>query len=385
MTYLEVARKIAPLIEAEADAAEERRDVSPEVIDALRVGGLFWMLVPAEFGGGDLDIASFIEAVEELGRADGSTGWVLMATAVNNRNFSLYMDGRDRLFGDGSCPIIAGTATPRGKAVAVDGGYIISSTDIPFGSGIRYATHVSATLPIFEKDGVQRRTSTGSPEFRTCLVPSDQIRIKGNWNVSGLVGTGSFDYDVPEQFVPDDFTMLYSGFWGPGSRTEGVILDRTAIGTAGHSGLALGLIRRSLQELANIVAGKKRMGYSTSVDKDPHFLAEFALHEASYQAARSFALHTFRSAEQSAKTRGFVSADLNVRLKQVNTYVHMVGAKVTSFAQLWGGTQAVRNPSALGRAVRDMGIAKTHLFVDPNTMVAAAPTLLESWRSSGRD
>ena len=39
------------------------------------------------------------------------------------------------------------------------------------------------------------------------FVPRDRVEFAGNWDVMGLVGTGSFDYVVPEQVVGAGFTF----------------------------------------------------------------------------------------------------------------------------------------------------------------------------------
>lgn len=40
------------------------------------------------------------------------------------------------------------------------------------------------------------------PEMLVAVMPRDQITFTDNWNVTGLKGTGSFDYNVEDTFVP---------------------------------------------------------------------------------------------------------------------------------------------------------------------------------------
>ena len=98
--YLARAKAIAPLIEAEAETAEAQTDVTDAVGEALREQGLFWMFVPRHYGGGQTDLVTATKVLEEISRADGSTGWVLMATSIGTRNSSFFLpkEGADELF-----------------------------------------------------------------------------------------------------------------------------------------------------------------------------------------------------------------------------------------------------------------------------------------------
>ena len=48
-------------------------------------------------------------------------------------------------------------------------------------------------------DGAPRMITPERPAIRVFFVPRDRVEFRGNWDVMGLVGTGSFDYVVPEQ------------------------------------------------------------------------------------------------------------------------------------------------------------------------------------------
>ena len=76
-TLLESARKLAPLIRANADDIEANRELPREVFEALADAGLFMMAVPRALGGLELDLPLQVRIVEEIGRADASTAWAL--------------------------------------------------------------------------------------------------------------------------------------------------------------------------------------------------------------------------------------------------------------------------------------------------------------------
>src|SRR5438270_10716611 len=75
--YLARARALRPLIAAAADAAERRRELTPEVVDALIENGIFRMLLPKSLGGAELDPLTYTAVLEEMAQGDGSTAWCL--------------------------------------------------------------------------------------------------------------------------------------------------------------------------------------------------------------------------------------------------------------------------------------------------------------------
>ena len=142
------------------------------------------------------------------------------------------------------------------------------------GPGIKHATHIH-TLGIVEE--------TGEPRIR--VVPVERATLIENWDVLGLRGTGSIDYTIDEVFVPES----YSHFALTDTpRTCGSLYHVGIIGFAEicHSGWALGVGRRMLDELALLVQAKQgRPG----TQADNVVLDEgIAKAEATYRSARAF-------------------------------------------------------------------------------------------------
>ena len=69
------ARALRPLIIAHAARIEQEREIVPEVLSALHDAQLFRMLIPKSCDGWEAEPATFMQAIEELAKADGSTAW----------------------------------------------------------------------------------------------------------------------------------------------------------------------------------------------------------------------------------------------------------------------------------------------------------------------
>lgn len=376
------ARDLEPTVRDAAEETERTGTLPASLVTLLRDSGLFAVLVPQEVGGEGADLLTAMEAIEIVSRADGSTGWSLMANCTATALTAAHCGDRavEAIFGasDGRA-ILAGMLAPGGTSIVVDGGYRMSG-EYRFGSGSGHADWLGAgTLVIV--NGKPRKLASGAAEVRVVVVPRDAVVFRGNWDVFGLNGTGSFDYAVPEQFVDDDFSYELTRLQ-PRRGARLFEIGVFGFSSLGHAAVALGITARALAEIARLAPGKKRLGYRDGVGNHPIFLHEFAHHEAMYQAARAYTYDVFGKAQSLLDDGGELSDELRQRFRQALTYVHRVGSEVVEWCYRWAGTDALRNPHPLGRCMRDMHGATQHLFVDPLSYVDAAPSLVASWRGT---
>jgi alkylation response protein AidB-like acyl-CoA dehydrogenase len=377
--YLERACSLADLIDSQAEASDQGGTMTPPVVNALREAELFWLLVPKEAGGPEVDIITALDVWEEVSRADASAGWSLMANAAATAIAAAYCSDEavEVMFGSGKRPIMAGMLGPGGTVVEIDGGYR-GSGKYKFGSGCRHADWFGAGMFVMD-DNVQCKLPTGEPAVRVCFLPRDQVQLASNWDVFGLRGTGSIDYEVDDKFVPHGFSLERTA---TKALRGGPIYDLgiAGFGAAGHTSVALGLMKRALQEVAKVAFGRKRPAYATVLGEHPVFRHEFAVHEASYQAARAFTYQVYAEAQDTVISGKPLSLAQRQRFRQNMIYVHNVAADVVRFCYVSGGSDALRNPSPLGRCMRDMFAATQHVFVDTINLVDAAVPILQQWR-----
>lgn len=368
---LTAACAIGPAIRAQADATEQLGTLPAAVVDMLDEANLFWLLVPTELGGHGADVIETLRVIEEVSRHDGSTGWSLMANACITGFFAGHCADAalETMYRPGARTILAGMFGPVGHAEPTRGGFIVRGR-YSFGSGSSHATAIGG--------GALLHDENGAPLELIFLVPSDQVTFLGNWDVVGLVGTGSFDYEVEEQFVGSDFVVRRAG----GNPRRGQATQRLGlqiIGSAGHAGVALGIAKRAVEELAKVVmSGKRRPGVVPVVEQQ-HFLHEFARQEAALAAARAFCFEAFSTALDTVTASEPYRELEYQRIRQATTYVTSVAHEVVEFAYHWGGSTGLRHPHPLGRCMRDMHGATQHIYVDTTTMVNAAPTILASY------
>jgi alkylation response protein AidB-like acyl-CoA dehydrogenase len=373
---LETARSLAPTVEAAAPDIERLGHLTDAVGRAVLDAGLLHLLVPASLGGHEAGIVETIEVFEELARQDGSTGWSAMATAASTAFAAVYTSDAvaQELFGDGRRPVMAGQLSPRGQAVPVPGAdaYTVSGS-YRFGSGSDRATHLlGGCLALV--DGAPALRPNGAPEILAAVVPREQVALRGNWDVMGLAGTASVDYDIASTTV--DAGAVFSIF-SEEPRRGGAVhrLGVMTITAAGHAGFALGVARRALDEIAALAATKTRPGEPRPADQQA-FQVGFARAEAKVRAARSFVLESFAACEAAVAATGEQPDEVRQLARLATTWGTEVCAEAVTWAYHESGSDGLRVPGPVGRCFRDIHAATQHRVVSRPTLTDAAVTLL---------
>ena len=137
---LETARSLAPLIRQYADQIDEQRELPRPLFEALADAGLFHLMIPRSLGGGELDLPTYIQVIEELGKADASTAWCINQGGV----FATYSARLPRelasaIWFDTPRSVVGNTPVPDATAIPVEGGYRVTGR-LSFSTGCRHAS-----------------------------------------------------------------------------------------------------------------------------------------------------------------------------------------------------------------------------------------------------
>jgi alkylation response protein AidB-like acyl-CoA dehydrogenase len=376
-SLVDKAQALRPLIEREAARAEAETTTTQVVVDALAEAEIFWILVPRELGGAEVSIVDALGVFEELAYADGSTGWSTMANATSSAFAAIYTgdEAAKTMFGPNGRGIHAGMLGPVGTARATDDGFAVSGK-YQFGSGCAHATWFGAGTQEVDADGSPLNDDAGLPALRVVFLRPEQVVVRGNWDVLGLQGTGSYDYTVDDEFVEEEFSFpLLTASPRRGGPTYRIGLF--GIVASGHAGFALGVGARALDEILGIARTKQRMGQFSPVADEQLFQHEFALRDAAMRSARAYVMDVFGEAEAEAIAGGAPSLVLQQRMRQATTYATRVAADAARFAYTWAGTGALRG-GVLQRCFRDIHAGTQHIYVDNNTLTAYTQVLLST-------
>ncbi|WUH99972.1 acyl-CoA dehydrogenase family protein [Spirillospora sp. NBC_00431] len=355
-------RRLAPLLESEAPAAEAAGQVTGRAIDALREAGVLGMLAPQECGGLDLGPVDALRVFAELSRADGSAAWVVAASTITAKILHLLDAGTVKRFYADGIPIMAGQIAPFGTAVPVPGGYRISG-QWSYGSGILHADYVCTAAMVDDggdRDGDGDVGPDGAPRMIEFIVPIEVVKLGGNWDVLGLKGTGSVDYALDDVFVPDEHIMENFKTAEPKWGGRSALIGLTGWFTFAHTGWALGVGRRALDEIA--AHAKRPSGRGTRLADDGSFKEGYAIAEAKLRSAQAWAYDVWGDIERSVEAGRQPTTRQHTLARTASVHLHDVDVEVAAFAFQQGGGAALRS-GALQRAFRDVMAGGQHIQV----------------------
>jgi len=374
---LERASGLRDLVRAQAADSERARTLTPAVVEGMWDSGLMQAMNPAEADGIEPTLRDMIETWIEMAWQDGAFGWIGIANLPSSLAVAAYLPdkGFDEVFtAHGNRVTIGGQYFPNGQGHAVDGGYRLSGA-WSFGSGTGHAQFVAAGfLPM--DDGAMRWVAEGVPDIRVAIVPRSRITFTDGWHVQGLKGTGSYDYNVRDLFVPDHLTFPL--FTREPRRGSSVVfrMGYMPITAAGHAGWALGVARSMLDDVAELAASKVRMGHTSPLASRSSFQTGLTHHVAMWKAARLLVLDTFEAAEAVVAAGGELTPHMRADMRVAAVYATDASRECAQWAHLAAGTTAIREGSRLERAFRDLYTGTQHAFIGEKVAVDAAQVWL---------
>ncbi|WP_261566378.1 acyl-CoA dehydrogenase family protein [Frankia gtarii] len=201
-------RAILPELRARSAEIEECRRLPDDVVELLRGTGVFRMGFAGDLGGPGLTSTQQTRVLEVLATGNASAAWCAMV-GMDSGLFAEYLSPQAVRDMFPSLDLItAGMLAAAGRAERVPGGYRLSGR-WSFGSGVTHADWVTAGAHVCV-NGEKELSADGQPSWRVLMVRPDEVRLVGNWNSTGLAGSGSTDYEITDVFVPEEHTFSFA-------------------------------------------------------------------------------------------------------------------------------------------------------------------------------
>jgi alkylation response protein AidB-like acyl-CoA dehydrogenase len=369
------ATELRPLIQEHAQEGEDQRRVAEPVVEALQEAGLFHISIPKRWEGQGGNFRTFIEAVSEVARGDGGTGWAVALLNVCTWFGTLYSDqAQEDVFGQNpgarACGIFSfpggpfqpAKSTPE-KSEWVDDGLLVSG-EWPYASGSLHADWANLGVKIDENED-------GTPVQGLALIPMSDLSIRDTWYVAGMRASGSNTIVAEDVLIPKHRIQPFEdmagekyarewaeepNYWASFVPVAEIVLVAPQIGL-GRAAIDLTLEKGAKKGVSYTV-------YSQAKDSPAHQI-ELARAVSQIDAAHLLVARACADIDRAALNREHLDPLTRARVRMdtgeagrlcreaINRLLSVNGA--SSFAQV--------NP--LQRIWRDSEIASRHAFVMP--------------------
>lgn len=372
------ADSFAEEIAQRAAEIEANRFLPQDIAQRFAQAGLYRLCIPAEYGGQEAHPGVLVNTIERIARADGSAAWCVFIGATSGL-LSGFLDPAEAksIFGD-PLVITAGVFAPRGKAVHAreNGvpGYRVSGR-WQWGSGSRNASWISGGALIMGDDGKPEMAAEGIPQNRMMMFRAEDVLLHDTWDVSGLCGTGSTDFEVKDLFVP-------------ATRAVSLVSDKPLAAKPlycfptfgllgiGIAAVSLGLARGAIDTLVELAGGKTPQGSSKPLALRAKAHLDVSEAEALTRSARAFLMEAIEAAWEAAVESGRITVEHRRDIRLATTHAVRAAVRAVDLMYTLAGGSAVYRTSPLQRQFRDVHVATQHMMVSDATYELTGRLLL---------
>jgi alkylation response protein AidB-like acyl-CoA dehydrogenase len=355
---LDAARKLAPMIRSCADETDANRELPRPLFEALADAGMFHLAVPRVLGGAELDAPTYVEVIEELGKADASTAWAVNQGAI----YATYAARMPReaaraIWIDPPRAVVANTPAATARAVVVPGGYRVTGRQ-GFSTGCRHATWVAAHAQVVD-NGQVRLDAHGAPDPLYLFVPVAEAELLDTWKVRGMRGTGTHHFAVNDVFVPEWRTVLSVS--APLVATGPLYqIPRTLMFASGDAAVALGMARSCLTTFLDLAGAKTPRAMASLLRDQSMAQVTVGQAEAAIRTGRAFLFEAVREI-WTAAVQGAITLDQRANLRLATTHgIRLAAQAIDTVYNVAGATAAYEN-HLLQRHFQDIHVITQHL------------------------
>jgi alkylation response protein AidB-like acyl-CoA dehydrogenase len=359
LSLLDAARRLAPRIRACADEIEATRELPRPLFEALADAGLFHMVLPRSLGCTEIDLPTYIQVIEEIGKADASTAWVVNQGATFASYAARMPPALSRLIWiDTPRGVVSNTPSPTSQAVAVEGGYRVSGEQ-GFSTGCKHASWIAAHAQVIE-NGKPRQLPDGQPDARYLFIPVEEVELLDTWRVRGLRGTSTHHFAVRDVYVPEARTVLSAA--APLLETGPLYqFPRTLMFASGDAAAALEVARTAMTAFIELAGAKEPRAVQGLLRDQPMVQADVGLAEAKLRSGHALLTETVRDVWSGVCSSGTISLDQRAAMRLATTHAMRLAIEVVDAVYNAAGATAVYDGQPIQRAFQDIHVLSQHI------------------------
>lgn len=330
---------------------ERLRSVPKDIVERFQNIGIYRAFVPKEFGGDEKTPTQFLQAIEAISAADGSTGWVASFGMNPAYLAGLPLPTIEKIWADGPDIVFAGGAFPPQPVEKVKGGYRVNGR-WPWGSGCMGASLIGVSIKIEGK----------GPLPQMAVMPADKVIIdESTWQVHGMASSGSYDMVVDNVVVPEEWVFERGG--KPTLDSDFFRYPSLSISAQVLSVTALGVAREAIDMVIAMSVGQKTVTGAPKIGDRHYAQIEIAKAEAKIQSSRAFFYQTTEDVWQTIVEGNQPSKYQVSMLRLATTNLTRECAEATQVAYRLAGMSSTYYDNHLSRCYRDVNMPTQHALM----------------------
>ncbi len=357
---IERFEQIRPLLAEQSGRLDAERRLSDEAFAALSEAGFFRLLLPAQLGGCGLSPLDYMTVVEHAAALDGTIGWLVgNGGGMARAGGYLPFEAAREVFGKPSA-FVASSTGAIGKAVPAKSRYRITGR-WPFASGAPHATTFAALCEVDEGMG------PGNGRIVLAFLPREAVNLIDNWHVSGLRGTGSWDFEVEDAFLLAELVCDLQ----PVPTQPGIVyrLPGRSAFVWTVATVPLGIAKGAIDALVSVSNGHRRLGIPVPIAERELVHAEIGRCLAKCRAAGAYMRSAMSALCVSVESEGsdLVAARINYRLACSHAAEVAVGVVLRVNDLI--GARALAESQPFERRERDVRATAKHIAMSAEQFV----------------
>jgi indole-3-acetate monooxygenase len=364
------AAAMRPLLRQHHEELESEQRIPKTLVARFHAAGFYRLVIPHALGGLQADPLTFLRVVELLAEGAGSIGWNIANNSIGQLvTLGMPDEGVREIYPSGHDTVIAGTAVQGGgQAVPVEGGYRVSGR-WTFGSGCQESTWMLGSFQILDGGEPRRRPDGGSLYWRGVFPRAEAEIVPGSWDVSGLRGTGSFDWTVDDVFLPERRTVPHVGVpldnqW---SRWPGITYALPSQAWVGphHSSVITGIARAGIDALIALAVEKTPRGRTGMLCDNPQVQDAVGRADAILNAGRAYRSAMIADLWSTIAAGGDTTLEQRARCRLASTYAADSAREAMDLVYRHGGSTSFKRDSRLAECWRDLHVVGQTVTVAP--------------------
>jgi len=362
-TMLEEIHKILPKIRANANQAEELRQMPRENVEMLKKIKLHHAFLPKAYGGLEMQLPEFADCIAALAGACCSTAWAFSLLCTHNHQLAMFSKQvQDDVWGEDIDATAASSIAPFGKYEETDGGVIFNG-DMKWSSGCDHADWAIC--------GFLRDNGTGGKDYCFAVIPASDYTIVDDWQAMAMKGSGTKTLAIKDAFVPEHRIEKAKDMMTGASKGFGLYPDSKIYYTpyrpyfaSGFAAMGLGVAERMLEVYRDVT--KNRVRAYTGADVSGATPALMRLAEATHQvhAARAFMEKTWEDHKVHGEEQKYPDMRTLTHWRTNQAYaVKMCTQAVDRLFEAIGGNNWYSDKEAQ-RLFRDSHMTGAHAYTD---------------------